>query len=304
MQYEARAFNEDGCCVHLFQKLLQFLPFPSMKAPKTVLLLLPVAVLATVFAADPLADLSLTKEQAERLVADTITNGMLFVPSSARQLPEAERVEVVKAMGTFAKNYVATDDFKMRYQQWWQAREPQPPQTLESKEEERRKKEAQEKEQQARGMTDMAAQLAKMPESPLKQQLMAAQETALKAQEEVKAQMESPEMKKIMEQAAEMNRKGEAERYQKDLADYQAKHAEWLLEKDPNTLIKKGLERLLAETEGVDFEAAVTTDVSGMTVFVNPDYQKKPPYWKQAFRAGRPTVEAARAFAREWLKSL
>lgn len=275
-----------------------------MKASPKFLLVSSLLILGALKAEELPDTIGLTKEQAERLVADTVTSGVLFVPPSSRHIPETERVAVVQTMGAFARSYVATDDFKARYEQWWKAREPQAPQTPESKEEERKKRETEEKDKQAEGVRDMAVQLAKMPEGPLKQQLMAAQEAGAKAQEQVKAQMETPEMKKLMEQAAEMSRKGEAEQYQKDLADYQARHAEWLAEKDPNVLIKKGLQRLLTETEGVDFNAAVTADASGKTVFVNEAYQKKPPYWKQAFRAGKPAVDAARAFAQEWLKSL
>ena len=38
--------------------------------------------------------------------------------------------------------------------------------------------------------------------------------------------------------------------------------------------------------------------------FAREDYEAKPAEWKMCFRAGKEATEAARAFAREWIKSL
>jgi hypothetical protein len=39
-------------------------------------------------------------------------------------------------------------------------------------------------------------------------------------------------------------------------------------------------------------------------VFVNNDYERKPPEWKLCFRAGKEATAAARVFASDWLAEL
>jgi len=51
----------------------------------------------------------------------------------------------------------------------------------------------------------------------------------------------------------------------------------------------------------IDYDAK-TTGENRQGQFVNSEYEAKPPLWKMGFRAGREATEAARGFAKEWLR--
>ncbi|WP_276479390.1 hypothetical protein [Paraflavitalea pollutisoli] len=68
---------------------------------------------------------------------------------------------------------------------------------------------------------------------------------------------------------------------------------------DAKDLIKKRLEKFLALSATVDFDAQLNG-----SMFANPEYESKSGEWKAIFRAGKPVVTAAREEAQAWLKEL
>lgn len=68
---------------------------------------------------------------------------------------------------------------------------------------------------------------------------------------------------------------------------------------DAKDLIKKRLEKFLAISATVDFDAQLNG-----RMFANPEYESKPGEWKALFRAGKEVVTAAREEAQTWLKEL
>ncbi len=73
--------------------------------------------------------------------------------------------------------------------------------------------------------------------------------------------------------------------------------------KDPKVALRKSLQYLLKQSEGVDFSAGLRTE-NGKKYFVKSEYESKPSHWKSFFRAGREATEAARANAKAWLAEL
>lgn len=71
----------------------------------------------------------------------------------------------------------------------------------------------------------------------------------------------------------------------------------------PQAALLVRLDALVAATADVDF-AAKTVQRGHHKVFVDPVYEAKPTEWKAAYRLGKPTVEALRAFAAEWRQEL
>jgi hypothetical protein len=97
----------------------------------------------------------------------------------------------------------------------------------------------------------------------------------------------------------------EIKRTQDRIAEYKLKLQRWKEQYPENELLvmKKALGRMLAETEGIDYNAAIVVK-RGIKYFTNPDYEKKSIYWKYGFRAGKEVTETSRAFAREWMKDI
>lgn len=67
--------------------------------------------------------------------------------------------------------------------------------------------------------------------------------------------------------------------------------------------VKVRLQYFLDATKDIDFNAQLI-ERKGIKYFVNPDYERKGNQWKMAFRAGKPAVEAARAFAEQWMNEI
>jgi hypothetical protein len=72
---------------------------------------------------------------------------------------------------------------------------------------------------------------------------------------------------------------------------------------NPQLLIKKRLEELLAATSDIDYSAELKEQY-GKKVFVNPAYQAKSEDWKLAYRAGKETTDVVRAIAQQWLQQI
>lgn len=68
-----------------------------------------------------------------------------------------------------------------------------------------------------------------------------------------------------------------------------------------NVLVAKRLRGFLEMTSGIDYAAKLRARSDGRKVFVDPALESKPALWKLCFRAGKPTVDAARSAAERWL---
>jgi flagellar biosynthesis GTPase FlhF len=272
-----------------------------MKKTPLILILLAFMAMKT---ADIFSDLGISKEQAQEYVANNITTGYLNFPNNARKIPLSGRASIVQAIGVFAKNYVKTEDFKSRYAEWWKSQEPTKPQTPEEKIADQKRQEEESKKEQANGLDNLKKQIAETKDAAMKKQLQEILDMSIKMQADMKTQMESPDYKKSMKDAMEMMQKMEAEQYTNDLMQYQEKYKEWQEAKNPTVVLKKDLQKFLTETEGIDFNAQLITDQNGKKEFTKAEYVQKGAYWKQSFRAGKPTIDAARTIAQEWLKEL
>lgn len=250
--------------------------------------------------ADVFSDLGVTKPQAEDFIYTSITNSNLNYPNNVSKVPMGSRASIVQTLGMFVKSYVQTGIFKKIYAEWWKNQEPTKPDSPEQKAIERKQQLEDQKKQQVKALAEMKNQMAVIKDQNVKKQM----EQALIMQEKMQAQMNTLEYQKQMQDTYEMMAKMEVEEYKTKFAEYQEKYKIWQEQKNPKVLIKLDLEKFLAATESIDFEAKLKTDPYGKKVFTNAEYEGKDSNWKTAFRAGKPATEAARTFAQEWLKDL
>ena len=250
--------------------------------------------------ADIFNDLGITKPQAEDYISSSITSSYLSYPSSVNKVALGNRAAIVQALGTFVKSYIQTDNFKKNYAEWWKNQEPSKPNSPEQKAAERKQQAEDQKKQQIKAFAEIKSQIATMKDQNMKKQL----EQVLAMQIQAEAQMNAPAYQKQMQETYEMMAKVEAEEYKTKFAEYQDKYKVWQEQKNPSVLIKLDLQKFLEATENIDFTAKLKTDQYGKKVFINEEYEGKDANWKTAFRAGKPTTEAARIFAQEWLKIL
>jgi ribonuclease BN (tRNA processing enzyme) len=270
-----------------------------MKTFKLLPLLLVISLLAFAFI-DAFQELGITKAEAEDYIMSSVTNGAPSIPGKARTIAMANRPTIVQAIGSFAKSYVHSDHFKSNYAEWWNGQEPTKPQTPEQKAGERKQQEIEAKKSQEESVANLKKELAKTKDPATKKMY----EEVLKITIQTIASTQTPEFKESAKKMADMMTQMEAEEYKTNMAAYELKMKEWQSQKDPAVFIKAGLQKFLAETEAIDFNAKLKTNEYGAKIFVNEEYESKGGYWKQAFRAGKPTVDAGRVIAKQWLSEM
>lgn len=255
----------------------------------TALLAAPILLWAAV---DALQDLKWGRPAFEDAVFQFVTSeGSPYFSGqvgAAKALPAGRRAEVITALCSKAKAYVGSETFRKKYEAWRKDRAPEAPAA--------KKTLAQMKAQQAKEQAEADKGL-KEAEAALKMLPPEAQAQARAAFAEMrKAQSGMPKVSEAQLQQMEEHRAQAAQR------DYQ-EALQRMPPADPKPLLKKALQRALAETDGIDYGAALSTEY-GKKRFTNPAFEQKGDLWKKGFRAGREATEAARAFAKQWLAEL
>lgn len=239
--------------------------------------------------------LGLNKQQGTEGVYRSFTGGYLYhyEARNATNIATGNRLAVAKDLLDYTKQYLSSEAFKKAYEVERRQAKPEKPEIKPV----RTKAEIQKEE------------IEKM-------------EKSLKDSEKNMKDF-TPEMKKGLEPVIEMLKKTIKEyqdpnhQYFESLMLYdkyqneanEKRYAENMLKWQQNypadftPIIKERLTTFLERTKDVDFTAALKT-VYNKKKFVNPDYERKPVEWKQAFRAGKDVTEYAREFAKKWLAEL
>lgn len=86
--------------------------------------------------------------------------------------------------------------------------------------------------------------------------------------------------------------------YKQDLKRWEADYPATV-----NGLLKKKLKEFLQLTADINYDAKLEKRGDKM-VFSDPALEAKDGFWKACFRSGKTTVDAARAFAQQWLQEI
>lgn len=237
--------------------------------------------------------LGISEARGTENIRRSFIEGYLYTygASAARKVAAGDRVALAKDVMAYAKSYVNTQEFQDAYQKAREQQKPAPPAPPKTKEE------------------IQAAQIAMLEKS------IADTEKSMKA---MSADMQEP-MKDVIKMFTEQLKdyknpenemlnymaEGEVLTHQNAMQTYETNLATWAKQYPENAslMIKARLEKFLAVTADVDYNAAVHVEY-GLQKFNNAAYEKKPDEWKMAYRAGKPVVEAAREFASAWLREL
>ncbi len=242
---------------------------------------------------DVLAKLGLIPAAAKENVLDTLASGTAYNEAAMKAfkaLPAASRAAVVTTGLGWIKAYAATAEFQAAYGKLRQEKKPEASALHPSADEQTKKRKA----DMEKSIAEMRQNMAAMDPETKK-----AMEAAVK---ELRAQMErqekDPQQKELMRQMAEITIEEDKKRYEEKLREWEQRYPA-----DPRELIKKRISDFLAASAGVDFAAKLKPRGDKM-IFANEEYERKPSDWKLCFRAGKEATEAARSFARSWLKEL
>jgi predicted transcriptional regulator len=108
-----------------------------------------------------------------------------------------------------------------------------------------------------------------------------------------------PEAAAMMKNMFAQQATGDQERDKRDIANYEK---EWPA--DPKVLIAARLHDFLNETSDLAFDAKMVDEGGGRKRFADEQFESKSDRWKLCYRAGKEPVDAARAFATDWLRQL
>ena len=235
------------------------------------------------------SQLGVSANEAQGYLLDSLSQGWLSYGGAARAfvaLPTDARVTVVKAGFAWARAYVDSPAFKAAYDKRRDTQKPEPPTFNGTVDDEVTKK----LDDTKKKLADSRASLAALP-ADQRAQL----ETFFKQTE---AQLNDPQYLSLMRKSVEADRAKGQQQYQSSLDDWQKNYPA-----DPKLLLARRLATFLTKTADIDFSAK-TTGTGKSTRFVDPACESKPSDWKMAFRAGKESVDTARAAVTEWLKVL
>ena len=249
---------------------------------------------AAVTAADVLAQFKLGRPAAETYVFDAVwSQGLGYFGSGMRlfkALPPDARAAAVTAAARFAQAYTETDAFRARYAKQRDASRPKAPAPARSFQQQQ----AEQRAQFDKSVAEMKANAAKA--APDMRKMLEDMVASLQAQQ---AAMERDKA------TAGADGEGPRDDGRDDAAELSAR----------GQGVRAAVSGARQSARG-DAAARVPGAVSGrpgrgragrtrrQAAFVDRKFEEQSDFWKQLYRAGKPSVDAAREAATEWLAAL
>jgi len=241
----------------------------------------------------PWSQLGITEKTGIENIRQSFLEGYLYSygASAAKKIATGDRVAVAQDVLNYSKAYVNTPEFIKAYEQSRRSNMPVKPQPQKTKEQIQQERIAELDKSISEGEKSMKS-LPKDLIEPFKevQQMLMDQ----------KKDYENPdsEMLALMVEGEKYTHKNAMDQYESQMSQWQKDFPA-----DHRSMLKARLEKFLQLTADVDFNATLK-EINHTKKFVNPVYENKPDEWKMAYRAGKPVVDAARTFARQWLTEL
>ena len=247
---------------------------------------------AAAIAQDHLATLGISEGRAREAVFDSFMSDAVSIagkPAAFTAMAPAARVALVNFALNLARAFAESDEFKRRYADHREANGPDPLPEAQSADEIFAKQRA--------GFENQVAEMRKLFDQITPEQ-RATLEAGWKDMRDQLDAMEKGDRRKQIEGLLNDQRAEQAR--QRDAA---MKEFEKVYPEDPRALIAARLRRFLDVTRDVDFSAQLV-DKDSKKVFADAALEARPAEWKMSFRAGKPAIDAARAFAEKWLADL
>ena len=238
------------------------------------------------------AQLGITEGRAREAVFDSFVSGAVSIAGKADVFTSASppaRVAIVNAALTLARAFVESAEFPKRYADHREANGPDPLPPATNVDEVLAKQRAN-FEVQVEGMRKQFGDVT--PEQ---------RETLEKGFDSVRArftEMEKGEAKVELEAALKEQRIRQVQAHQAAMKELDAVYPA-----DPRALVANRLRKFLDLSKDIDFTAQLV-ERDGKRRFADAAQEARPAEWKMLFRAGKPAVDAARAFAQKWLADL
>jgi hypothetical protein len=251
-----------------------------------------VTVAGTAGAQDHLASLGISAGRAREAVFDSFIGDTISLAGEHKVFTAASsaaRVAMVNFALTLARTFVETEDFTRRYADHREANGPDPLPEEASVDAILAKQRA--------GFEEQVEQMRKMFDQITPEQ-RATLEAGWKDMRAQFAAMETGRRRAELDQALRQQRLEQVRDREQAMKQLDA-----VWPADARVMVANRLRRFLQVSSDVDYGAKLV-DKNGTKVFADPALEARPKEWKLCFRAGKPAIDAARAFAQKWLADL
>lgn len=251
------------------------------------------ATAAIAWAANFPTDLGVDESVGVQAVQNGVAGGSPNLSPARNTIKAASpalRTKMVQEALTWAKAYTESPEFAAAYAQLRSDSKPGPMEpfpSIDAQIEQQRKEQREQIEAMRKNAAGLPADQRQAIEDAIKQVTQATAE-----------QQNNPELQKIMRDSIKMQQEESKKQYDESVAQWEKNRPA-----DARVLIARRLQAFLDTCGDVDFDAKLVQQGSLMK-FADEKYERKPPYWKLCYRAGKEPVDAARGFAKSWLDSL
>jgi hypothetical protein len=243
---------------------------------------------------DVLQSLGVSTTAAHDSVLNSFFNGKIVLAGTRAVFlaasPEQREILVRGAIAA-ARAYTATADFAARYAALRETQRPERAAVPQNGEEAQAA--------QMKQLEAVAKEALKLAENMTPQ----AREDLIENIEFTKRQLaelnKDPKHRAAVDAAAREAAKVAAEEFARATAQFETDYPS-----DVRQLLTTRLRAFLTMSATVDFSAKLIEKDNKKLQFVDPTFESMPREWKMLYRAGKPSVDAARVAAQEWLKAL
>jgi len=240
------------------------------------------------------AEFGLNANQLKPQLVDSFTHGYIPAYPSRKAYyaaSSATRVAFVRETFAWVKAYTESAAFKADYDKRRAEAKPAGAGSKGTPDEQYAKYLA----DQRKAVEDMKKNVATMSADMQKQM----QPVIKQMEETIDKTSKDPQTAAMMKNMFAQQAVGDQESYKRDLAKYDQ---EWPA--DPRVLIAARLHEFLNETSDVAYDAKLVDAGGGRKRFADEQLESKSDRWKLCYRAGKEPMDAARAFASDWLRQL
>lgn len=252
------------------------------------------AALALTAQSDVVTKLGSSDAEARDAIFSAFASGSVYMSGTREVFKTATdqvRVALVTGVVNFARAYTTSADFATRWGIYRENQKPGPPQAGPTSMSEIQEQQKKGFEEAIKNMEDAATKMPQMKATFDEQIKAMRQQLAELSKQDAAA---NAQMDAYLKQGAQQAQA----KYKLDVAAWEKKYPV-----DPKPFIAQRLREFLAMSATVDYSATLVAK-NGKMRFENPDYERKDSQWKYMYRAGKPAVDAARAIAQDWLKTL
>jgi len=238
--------------------------------------------------------LGLTQTETNWNINNSFTYGEFYYQGAvnAGKIAAGDRIGIIRDLAAYAKKYTNSQEFKKKYADDRASKKPADPYIIKLNVDSLRAAE------RARIQADIKGTEANANNPNPK--VRNAVPYRLEYLKKELAAVDDPNNRNIKAKLdyAQRQNDGSMKYYKDQMEKYNARYPE-----NPQLLIKARLQQMIDIISTVDYNAEVSVGRK-YTVFVNPEYEKKPKEWKLAFRAGKPATDALKAIAQKWIDEI